>query len=29
MMDVNMWGIVLGTKAVVPEMRKVGGRFDR
>ena len=24
-MDVNMWGIVLGTKAVVPEMRKVGG----
>lgn len=24
-MDVNMWGIVLGTKAVVPEMRKAGG----
>ncbi len=24
-MDVNMWGIVLGTKAVAPEMRKVGG----
>ena len=24
-MDVNMWGIVLGTKAVVAEMRKVGG----
>ena len=24
-MDVNMWGTVLGTKAVVPEMRKVGG----
>jgi cyclopentanol dehydrogenase len=24
-MDVNMWGIVLGTKAAVPEMRKVGG----
>ena len=24
-MDVNMWGIVLGTKAVVPEMRRVGG----
>jgi NAD(P)-dependent dehydrogenase (short-subunit alcohol dehydrogenase family) len=23
-MDVNMWGIVLGTKAVVPEMRKAG-----
>ncbi len=24
-MDVNMWGIVLGTRAVVPEMRKAGG----
>lgn len=24
-MDVNMWGIVLGTKAVVPEMRATGG----
>lgn len=24
-MDINMWGIVLGTKAVLPEMRKAGG----
>ncbi len=24
-MDVNMWAIVLGTKAVVPEMRRAGG----
>ena len=24
-MDINMWGVVLGTKAVVPEMRKAGG----
>ena len=24
-MDVNMWGIILGTKAVVPEMRRTGG----
>ena len=24
-MDINMWGIVLGTKAVLPQMRKAGG----
>jgi len=24
-MDINMWGTVLGTKAVLPQMRKVGG----
>ena len=24
-MDINMWGIVLGTKAVLPAMRKAGG----
>jgi cyclopentanol dehydrogenase len=24
-MDINMWGIMLGTKAVLPEMRKAGG----